>query len=269
MTVFIPAAYTLPVGDFDLKHSRIGHALNWYEGGTANPDTTATGFFADAPLNTFTYEKWKPNNVNVQGWEYDHGSAVEVDYCAIGSHNMGTSGNRLRLQYFDDGSQTWEFIFLFQVVPDDSAVFCIFEPITAQRFRIQIDSGVPPEIGVIKFGKAMQMARPLFGGHTPLSLSPVVEFRTNETETGAFAGRSIKRRYFSTAFEWQNLPQAWVDANWYDFQEAVIEDPFFIAWRPEDRQDVGYCIVSQPPAATNMGVRDLMQVSMEVKAFVA
>ena len=104
MTVILESGYSLPSGDYPLTHARIGHTLNWLAGGTAVGSSTATGFFADAPLNTLTYERWKPSSVAAT-WEYDHGSAVECDYAAIAAHTMGTNGNSALVQYWNGSAK--------------------------------------------------------------------------------------------------------------------------------------------------------------------
>lgn len=100
MSVIFQSAYSLPAGDQPLTHARIAHSLNWLSGGTATASSTATGYFANAPLNTLTYEKWKPTSATGT-WEYDHGSAVECDYCCIGGHTLGASGSTIQIEYWD------------------------------------------------------------------------------------------------------------------------------------------------------------------------
>lgn len=75
MTLILQTGYSLPGGDQPLTHARIAHSRNWRSGGTAVASSTATGFFANAPLNTLTYEKWKPTSAT-GSWEYNHGSPV-------------------------------------------------------------------------------------------------------------------------------------------------------------------------------------------------
>ncbi len=263
MTVNFQTSYSLPSGDYPLTHARIGHTLNWLDGGTANPSSTATGFFADAPANTLTYERWKPSSLNAT-WEYDHGSAAECDYAAIAAHTMGTNGNIARVQYYD--GSTWQTVSQATTVPSDEPIMFIFEPQVAQRWRIIITQGTAPEIGVIKFGRAMQMERPLYGGHAPVPMARDTILRSNYSETGEFLGRTKQRTYLQTQYAWEHLTSTWVRANWPNFQLATEAQPFFIAWRPATFGDVAYAQLDQVPVPSNMGIKNYMSVSMNIRA---
>lgn len=257
-------SYSLPGGDEPLTHARIAHSGNWLAGGTATASTTDADFFANGPLNSLTYEKWKPTALPAT-WEYDHGSAAAVDYCVIGAHTMGTNGNTLEIQYWNGSA--WVDVIPATAIADDSPIFAIFGEQTRQRWRIQISNGTVPTIGVVKFGTAMQMERPLYGGHAPLNMARQTTLRSNMSESGEFLGRTMQRVQLSTSYAWQHLSSAWVRANWYPFQRAIETEPFFIAWRPETYSEVGLCQVDGTPVPENMGIRDLMSVEMEVRGY--
>lgn len=263
MTVLFAPGYSLTSTDYPLTHARIGHKNNWLSGGTASASTTATSYFANGPLNTLTYELWKPSSLTAT-WEYNHGSSASADFCAIGAHNMGTNGNTLNVQYYN--GSTWVDLIAATAITSDAPIFVIFASTAAQRWRIQISSGTAPTIGVVKFGLALQMERPIYGGHAPVSMARQTALRSNYSETGQYLGRSKKRMFFATSYEWQNLSASWVEANWPDLQDAIEAEPFFIAWRPGFKEDVGFCQVDEVPVPSNMGVRDLMSVSMGIRS---
>lgn len=259
--IIFPSGYTLPSGDEPLTHARIAHSLNWISGGTATASGTATDYFEDGPDNSLSYERWKPDSLPAT-WEYDFGSAQDIDYCVIAAHTMGASGNTLEVQYDDGG---WTDLITATAITDDSPIFVIFPEETFQTFRIRITNGTAPEIGVVKFGKAMQMERPLYGGHSPLPLSRVTALRANNSETGQFLGRAVQRKFLSTAYSWQHLSSAFIRSDWVPFQKAIEAEPFVIAWRPATFQDVGYCQVDAVPIPQAMGIRDLYSVEMQVR----
>lgn len=263
MGVIFQTGYSLPGGDQPLTHARIAHSGNWLAGGTATASTTATGYFADAPKSSLTYERWKPTTLAAT-WEYDHGSAATCDYCVIAAHNMGTNGNTLQIQYWNGTS--WTGVIPSTAITDDMAVMAIFGQQTRQLWRIQISNGTAPEIGVVKFGLAMQMPRPIYGGHAPLDLSRQTVLRSNYSETGEFLGRTKQRVQMATGFSWQHMTAAWVRSNWRPFQKALEAEPFVIAWRPETFSEVALCQVDAVPVPQNMGIRDLMSVEMQVRA---
>ena len=245
----------------DFTTARIAHANNWLTGGTVTASSTATDYFEDGPDTSLTYEKWKPSSLAAT-WEYDHGSAAECDYCVIGAHTLGTNGNTLQVQYHDGSS--WVDLVPTSAITTDEPIFVLFTAQTRQRWRISISNGTTPEIGVVKFGKALAMQRPIYGGHTPIPMARQTILRSNKSETGEFLGRSRQRTYLATSYEWQHLTAAWVRANWPSFQQAIEEEPFFIAWRPATFGDVALVQTDQVPVPQNMGIRDLMSVSLSV-----
>lgn len=262
MTVIFESGYSLPSGDQPLKHARIAHSRNWLEGGTATASSTATDFFADAPLNTLTYEFWKPTAVPAT-WEYDHGSAIECDYCAIAAHTLGSVQATVKAQYYNGSA--WVDLCAGTAVNSDSPIFIIFEPVTAQRWRIYIENAVG-QVACIKFGSALQMTQPIYGGHAPLDYGRNTVLRSNYSETGENLGRTKQRSYLSTSYTWTHIKADWVRSNWGNFQKAVEAEPFWIAWRPITFGEVGFCQTDETPGASNMGVKDYMQLELSVRA---
>lgn len=263
MGVIFASGYTLPGGAQPLTHARVAHSLNWVSGGTVSASSTASDYFADGPDNSLTYEKWQPSALPAT-WANDFGAANTFDYCVIAAHDMGTQGNTLEVQAFDGG--VWTDLVPATVITNDMPIFCIFSPQNDTQARIRITNGSEPTIGFVKFGSALQMQRPLYGGHAPLDLSRMTVLRSNYSETGEFLGRTKQRSYAQTNFAWSNLTAAWVRSNWRTFQKAVEAEPFVIAWRPETFSEVGFCQTDAVPVPSNQGVRDLMSVEMSVRA---
>lgn len=260
MTVVLQSGYVLPGGDQPLTHARIGHSRNWHSGGTAVASSTDADYFANGPLNSLTYEKWRPTAVPAT-WEYNHGSPVSVDYCGIAAHTL--QGRTFTIQYWN--GSTWVSVTPATTPADNSPIFCIFAPVTAQRWRVNVTAGSLFTIGVIKFGRALQMPRPLFGGHSPLDFGRQTVYRSNESESGEFLGKTKVRVGLSTAYQWANIPDTWIYANWKTLQLAVESEPFFIAWRPAKYGAVGYCETMGTPQTANMGVKNLMSAELQVK----
>lgn len=230
MTVLYQASYSLPANDQPLTHARIAHSRNWIDGGTATASGTATGYFADAPLNTLTYERWKPNALPAT-WAYTHTTSAQCDYCCIAGHTLGTRGTSLSVQYYD--GSTWQTLIASTQITSDAPIFCIFAPVTATQWRVSLTGTTLPEISVIRFGAALQMQRPIYGGHAPVTLARKTILRSNYSETGEYLGRAKVRTYGQTTFSWKNLQASWVRAWWPDTQKAIETEPFWIAWRPE------------------------------------
>ena len=264
MGVIMQSGYVLPYGDMPLTHARIAHSSNWLSGGTAVASTTDASYFADGPLNSLTYERWKPTALAAT-WEYNHGSTGTCDYCCIGAHTLGTSGNTLEVQYWSGSA--WVDLIPATAITNDMAVMAIFGRQTRQRWRVRITNGTVPEIGVVKFGLSMQMPRPIYGGHAPLEMGRQTQLRSNYSETGEFLGRTRQRVQMSAAFAWQHLSASWVRSTFRPFQKAMETEPFFLAWRPSEFSEVALCQTDEVPIPQNMGIRDLMSVEMGVRAF--
>ena len=252
------------VADLPSTHARIAHSGNWFSGGTISATSTATGYFAAAPDNTLTYEKWKPNTTNAS-WAIDFGGSVACDYCCIGAHTLGTNGCTLEVQYFQaDG--TWADLVPNTDITDDSDIFVIFPLQAYGDWRIRITNGTAPEIGVIKFGRALQMERPLFGGHAPITLARQTVMKMNESESGEYLGRSKFRTYLETSFAWKNLSDSWIRTNWPLLQRSIETEPFFIAWRPSTYSEAAFGRAMGTPIPSNSGQRNLMDVELSMRA---
>ena len=265
MGVLFESGYSLPGSDKPTTHARIAHSANWNAGGTITASTTATGYFADAPDNSMTYEKWSPSALPAT-WQNDLGSALECDYCCIAGHSMGTNGNTLQVQYDSTGGGVWVDV-INTAITSDEPIYCIFEPETYQKWRGLISNGTAPEIAVIRFGLSLQMERPIYQGHTPINMNRKTTVRSTKSELGQWLGRSRIRSDLTGSFQWSNLTSAWARANIYPLIKAVEVEPFFIAWRPGTFTDVQYCwTTDNPEGPPNAGSRDLVSFGMNVEA---
>ena len=259
MGVIFETGYELPVIDQPLTHASIAHANNWLSG-TADASSTEDGYFADAPRNSLTYEKWKPASSS-STWALT--ASGTCDYCCIGAHTLGTNGCSVRVEKWTGSG--WTGLTATTPITDDMPIMFIFTPETATKWRISISSG-RPEIGVVRFGRALQMPQALYGGHTPIDLARQTVIRSNMSETGEFLGRTRQRLYKESSFAWSHLRASWVRTNWPSLQKAVEKEPFFIAWRPLAFSEVAFGQTGAVPIPANMGVKDYMAVELSMKA---
>lgn len=261
MGVIFQSGYTKPALDEPLTHARICHSGTWESGGSITASTTATGYYAAAPDNSLTYERWKPTALPAD-WENDFGGNVTVDYCAVAAHNLFTSGCSVKVQSWNGAS--WVDVIGTTVVADNSPLLFIFEPVTAAKFRLRITSGSGnPYIGVIRFGTAMQMTQPVYGGVAPAHLNRNTRLTYNDSETGEFLGRSVKRNSLPFNHSFAHLKHAWVQTTFRDFILGVESEPFFMAWRPDTTTDVFYGQTTAPVSVSAMGVNDFWQASFQ------
>lgn len=244
-----------------LSHSRIG-IDNVVRNGTVSASSSASGFPAAAAKNPLTYEFWRPTSLPAW-WMVDAGSPVEVSYCGVAAHSIGTSGANMVVEYSLDNS-TWTNV-VGENQSDDSAMMFLFAPVTARYWRIYISGSVIPSVGVVYFGKVLEMQRPCYSGISPINFNRTTVIRPNRSENGQWIGRSIVRQGVSTSVAFRHLDYDWYRQNFDPFAKEAIKYPFFFAWRPDKYFDaVGYVWTTRDISPSTMGIRDLLQVSFEM-----
>jgi hypothetical protein len=189
---------------------------------------------------------------------------------AIGAHNLGSAAARVAFQHDSNGDDTWTTIGTVEPT-NDSPIMFFFDEITSDRWRLVVDRGVLPEIGVVRIGDPLVFERPFYGGFSPARMDRATEVLGNISRTGELLGRSIKRTILSEAYQWTNLTYTWVRAN-LDGPGGVIQsletEPAFMAWRPEIvASDVSYLMRTQTTPPQAMGTRDLWSFSMSAEVY--
>lgn len=196
---------------------------------------------------------------------FDLGYAKAVDYFAC----VGKQLNFVSLSYSDDGI-TYTTL---ETINDSSqkSKIILFEEVTARYWKAVVSSnlsGVGFDIINMKLGKALAMYRPIYGGHSPINLNRVTVKTPNFSEGGEFLGRSVVRRGFSGSFDFQHLPASWYRTYFDPFVQYAETGTFYIAWRPADYPlEVSYGLSNDQISPSNMGVRDLMQVSFNMVGY--
>lgn len=189
---------------------------------------------------------------------------------AIGAHNLGSARARVTFEHDSNGDDTWTAI--GSTSPDDdSPILFFFDEITSDRWRVAVDRGVLPEIGVVRMGDPLVFERPFYAGFTPARMNRATDVIGNMSRTGELLGRSVKRTILQEEYQWQNLTYSWVRAN-LDGPAGVIQSleakPAFAAWRPEIATgDVSYIMRGTPGAPAPMGMRDLWMFSMGAEVY--
>lgn len=255
--------------EFPLTHARILYRSLWRDpNAVVTASSSAIGFPASAAANENTYERWKPTSIPAT-WEIDVQVGSQADAIGIAAHTLGSNAVTVTFEYWD-GTQWVEEK---QFIPStDETIMILFPMRNASRYRISLSGGNGiPTIGVIFIGRTLQMERPIYGGHSPLSLSRETTTYPNSSESGNWLGRSVIRQGYSTSFSWSNLTASWYRQYFDTFVRYTTQSagPFFIAWRPESYPDeVGYCwLTASDISPSNSGTRDLMTVSMSVQAY--
>ena len=243
---------------YPIKNGRILYK-NDFATATASPTA------AQAVTVPNTFERWRPAG-GTQTLTLTRSSPTTIDAIGIGASVF--NGATLQIQVSPTASAgftTVETVFAF----DDRAVLVLLTaPITAQRVRIILTGGSNREIGVVYAGIALQMERPLLGGHSPINLSPRTEYQSNTSDSGNWLGRSITREGLEAELTWKYISNAWYRNEFLPFTFSAKKEPFFIAWRPSFApNDVAYAHTTADIVPSYSSTRDLMDLSISIRGY--
>ena len=257
---------------YSLSHARIGFHSHLNESAVNLTATAgAEGFPAQSMTNPATWERYKlslsPPTITI----VNSFGGMSFDYIAIGSHSL--AGCTIHIHSSSDGI-TWDEIVAPTSIVDNNAIMFMFLPEFKSQCRLTITGVVsefvsPKTIGHIKIGQLLKMHRPIYGGHSPITLSLNNVTKPAVSEKGQWLGASIQRRGMKTKFSWKNIDPAWYRTYFQSFVDSEpTANPFFIAWSPFKHSDeVGYCLASSDIKPTNSGTRNYMDVSLSVDGF--
>lgn len=194
----------------------------------SSEDALYEAILADQPQ---TYTAWRPEAVPAT-WSITPVSPVPVDSCAIGCHNLGSSGATVFVEYFDGA----DWIEAATATPtDDSAILFLFaEVAAADAWRIRI-TGAIAEIGVIMFASAMVFPKGAqFAPGLPITEAEQYEYNVNKTDGGDWAGRSLISNGLQFSVTINNLSETFAAGDWAEFRRHANEGDatFFIAPKP-------------------------------------
>ena len=255
------SGYTV-TGNQPLNHARILYAPI---AGTI----TADGENGALAGNNYTFQRWtvgpSPSN-----WTLVTDADAQVDTVFIAAHSLAGATVAIQTAATVGGAFTTRAT----VVPTDNSTIAVMinnagTPYTIRELRIAISGGTGEEtVGIIAAGVALQMQRPVFGGVQPIGLNRVVETRHAMSETGQWLGRTIQRQARRTSMNWMHLTAAWYRSDFEPFSLALPQTPFGMIQNPlRMPESVAWCWTDETPTPENMGIRDLMSVSLNITGF--
>lgn len=194
--------------------------------------TTASVSAADGALIPNTFERWRPAS-GTQSVTFTTGSTQEINFIAIGAHNLGTAGATITIETAPTVSGT--LTERYSVTPEDDKPILVLldSDISIREVKITLTNGSNREIGYVSAGQVLVMPRAIYGGHSPITLNAKTEYQSNMTETGQFVGRKIIRKGSQSSFSWTRLDPQWYRDYFQPFVEAAKTKTFFIMWRPD------------------------------------
>lgn len=242
----------------DLSYARIGYN---------NVLTAAGSSDAEAAIIPNTYERWTSASGTMQD-TFQPSTSVKCNFIAIAAHNLGTKGSEIVVATAPTVAGT--FTDRASATPSDNKpLFFLFDDVDdVEDVRVTVTGGTDREIGVVYAGEVLVMQRALYGGHTPINLSSMTEYRNAVSDSGQFLGRKVRRKGQMTSFSWQYLTPEWYRENFQPFVVSAKTKPFFMMWRPDNHTDeiaFGYTTADIKP--TNMGGgQPFLNVDMSMRA---
>lgn len=265
-TTITPNAGTRTTPPFPLNHARILHT-NFI----AESILTVTDSDAGTPTNSLTlntFESWDFDASDGASILYELSINRNMDTFCIGGHNLGSIGATVTMSYDTDtapGGFT-NIVAPFTVTSDNAIMIHVSSFVSVRRFQISITGGSGGRIGYVSGGLALQMQRPFFNGHTPITDATVSQFYTSYTETFALIAKERRRVGQQTTAEWKNLDDTWYRANFEPIKSILESQPYFFAWNLlQFPNDVGFVQTENDISAPYNGVNELRNLSIPMR----
>lgn len=160
--------------------------------------------------------------------KFNTASDVSVNFVGIAAHNL--SGETITIAYATTVGGATTTLDTFTVANNDP-VFITFDAITIREIIVTYTGSKATEVGYVSTGEYLQMPYPIYGGHTPITLSPKTEYQNNVSESGQFLSRNIVRQGIESSYSFRYLDPDFVRGDFNDFVVSARTKPFFMQWR--------------------------------------
>lgn len=233
---------------FPLNHMRIlaDNALKRYS--TLTATSSAAGFPVTNALTANTGQTWRFTTA-ASTLQLDFGGGTEqIDMLCIGGHNLGRAGATVEVYYEPEpGGTLVKFGDTKNLNVTQNDALCFYSETILEALSIEVRitnaSGVP-QISYISGGVALQMQRPFFNGHVPITDADVTEFYNPRTESGNIRSRLIRRQGYKTSYDFNNIDDTWYRTYFAPVKELLKTEVIFTAWNLlEYPDDIGFGLV--------------------------
>ncbi len=267
-SISAPSAITSSVTDlvappFPLNHARILYENELFNYSSITSDLGGTPAYA---ANPNTWQRW---NFNGSGYiKFTLPANKDVDTICIGAHNLGSGGYTITPYYrATNGGALTIFDSAKVVTTNNSIMFHVGSEASVKVIEIYTSAGTDDAfVGYMSAGVALQMQRPFFGGHTPITDATVTKFYDSWTESGNIIGRSKRSQGQETTADFKNIDDGWYRNYFQGFKESALTLPYFFAWNLlEYPDDVGLCYTDSDISSPYVGTRALRSISFTLK----
>lgn len=234
---------------------------------------SATSADANNPVtnlcNPATNLLWVSASTTTQYITVMHDRIDPIDYVGVAEHNWGSTNCIISIEGFaerdEDDLPIW-FELVARVLQDDAPAIFRFTPQSLIGVRVKlVPNGVAPQAANLRVGKLLVLPRPIYVGHSPITLTRQRSASNGRSERGKFLGRIITQESVSTSAALQHLPKGWYRETFQPFVEAVGNDAFFWAWRPQEfPNEVGYCWLTSDPVPVNSNPEGFLEVELSL-----
>jgi hypothetical protein len=241
-------------------------------------NVTATSEDADNPVtnvcNPATNLVWLSGSTSTQYITVVHDRVDPIDYVGIAEHNLGSTGCTVSVEGYSEldefDAPIWVELVEGALLADDQPAVFRFEPQSLIGVRIKmVPDGEEPSIAVVYVGKLLVLPRPIYEGHTPITLGRSAQVTNGRTERGKFLGRIVTQESVSTSVQLPHLPRGWYRTHMKPFTEFAIDNPFFFAWRPQEfPAEVGYAWLTADPRPSNSRLEGFVEVELSLSGIV-
>jgi hypothetical protein len=234
-------------------------------------DITTTSETPENPkenlANTSTSFAWQASSTADQDIDIQIGNRT-IDFIGIAGHNLIQEAE-IRVQYIVDGQVFTVFDFGEFEIRSQALLFVVNEA-SPDTVRLTIrNNNQPPRIAVLYAGQGTRIERPIYVGHTPITMGSQITTIGSISESGQYLGEIIRREKFTTNVQLQNLTPQFMRDELLPFFQQRPRRPAFWAWRPEKyAAEVGYCWLVGNPRPVNQRGNGMMQVSFDLDAIV-
>ena len=227
--------------------------------------TASAGTNGDYAANDYTAQRWTLA-AGANTWTLVTTVNSLVDCCFIAAHNL--MGKTVLIQTAETVGGA--FTRRATIIPSDNSAICALfnnagTAYTVREVRISVSDGTDITIGIIRFGVALQLPRPIYGGHGVIQFNRITEAQQQFSETGQWLGRTIKRQAITSSYAWQHVTATWYSTYFDSFAATLPLAPFGIAGNPSKMpKDVAWGMVNTDIRVSNMGILNYVSFDMEV-----
>ena len=190
--------------------------------------TPASGYPIANLFNYFTFDGYKPDTSGASNVDVNLSAANACDYFAFYNSNLADNGGSIVLQYWNGAA--WVDCFAPYSPTDNAPQLFIFAEVSSDQYRILIDSTPASIVSVVSFGKSLPVPYGLTTSFASPHNAQQYRNRTNESETGNFIGRSVRKEAVPFTVSTELLQYDWMRDEWRDFLRHLERRPCFFKW---------------------------------------